>query len=77
MKFVVFVWHVVHMCVVHDVVTWKCGSVRQLEISYIDNSSRKFDLKKDLKHMVLEMHKHNLQLGFKGVQLPFDPEAQA
>jgi hypothetical protein len=47
----------------------------QLLVSYIDNSSRQFDLKKELSHIVVEMHKHNIVLGMKGVQLPFDPEA--
>jgi hypothetical protein len=49
----------------------------QLEISYIDNSTKKFDVKKDLNALVLDIHKHNLYLGTKGVALPFDPEASA
>ena len=44
-------------------------------MSYIDNSNKKFDLKKELKFLLLDIHKHNLHLGFKGVALPFDPEA--
>jgi hypothetical protein len=49
----------------------------QLEITYIDNSTKKFDVKKELDELVLDMHKHNLHLGQKGVSLPFDPEASA
>lgn len=30
-----------------------------------------------MQQLVLDMHKHNLQLGFKGVSLPFDPESSA
>ena len=49
----------------------------QLEVTYIDNSTKKFDVKKELDQLVLDMHKHNLHLGQKGVALPFDPEASA
>ena len=43
-------------------------------MTYMDNSKKQFDLNQPIKSLLLAIHKYNLALDKKGVQLPSTDE---